>query len=85
MYYRHHGVRPLLVVRVGEAEDLGAVGHEHAAQELVHKVHLPDHVHKVQAVAQEIPTQKGIIALKGILRKIIQKISGVKEEENVKK
>ena len=80
MYYRHHGVRPLLVVRVGEAEDLGAVGHEHAAQELVHKVHLPDHVHKVQEVAQEIPKQKGIalkgialkgIALKGIVRKII--------------
>ncbi len=64
MYYtelnganRHHGVGPVGVVCIGEVEDLRAVGHEHAAQELVHKVHLPDHVHKVQAVAQEVPGQ----------------------------
>ncbi len=64
MYYtevnganRHHGVGPVGVVCVGEVEDLCAVGHEHAAQELVHKVHLSDHVHKVQAVAQEVPGQ----------------------------
>ncbi len=54
---RHHGVGPVGVVCVGEVENLRAVGHEHAAQELVHKVHLPDHVHKVQAVAQEVPGQ----------------------------
>ena len=55
--YRHHGVGPLVIVRVGKAEHLRAVGHEYPAQELVHKVHLTDHVDKVQAVAQKVPVK----------------------------
>jgi hypothetical protein len=61
--YRHHGIGPLVVVRVGKVEDLRPVGHEDAAQEPVHKVHLADHVHKVEAVTQKIPRNNIMIVV----------------------
>ena len=48
-----HGVVPLLLV-LAPVEHVGAEGHEHAAEEGVEQVHLPDHVDEVQEVAHKV-------------------------------
>lgn len=53
-----HGIRPLLIFHVGKLDDVGAVGEEHAAEEGVDEVHLPDDVGKVEEVAEEILKEK---------------------------
>ena len=57
----HHGVGPVLVVHVHEAENLGTIGHEDTAQELVDEEELADAVDEVERVTKEIPEEKVFI------------------------
>ena len=64
--YPDHGVGPGLCVDLGPVEDVGAVGHEDAAEEGVEEEELPDDVDEVEDVAEKVLEGVEVVHVEGL-------------------